>query len=850
VPEAARIEAPPLRSFLIAVLLVSAAALGYEILLMRMLSIVQWHHFAWMVISLALLGYGASGTAIALARHWLQPRLAAAFATSALLFSVSMAACWALAQRVPFNALEVVWAPRQLLLLAALYLLFMIPFFFAASCIGLIFTFRGHRAPRIYLLDLLGAGSGAVGIIALLFLLDAPRALAVLALLPAGAVLLARPGPWLRFTAVTWAALLLGALPAGLLDLRPSPFKSLSTTLETVGAEVRHESSSPLGRLTVVANRQVPFRHAPGLGLATRNIPPEQLAVFVDGEGMSAITRWDGSGPPPAYLGDLTSALPYHVPLSAPVGAASAATGGSVTDNRTVGPEGPPTSGMRVLVLGAGTGGDVLQALLHGAASVDAVELDPAVIALVRERYADFAGNLYADPRVTLHVGEARGFARRNSARFDLVQIGLLDAFAVSGSGVQTLNENYLYTTEAIRDYLRLLRPGGSLAITRWLKIPPRDSLKLVNTVIHTLERNGVETPGAHLAMIRGWNTVTLLVRNEPFEPNEGAAIRRFAADRAFDVVHTPGMAHAEANRYNRLERAWFHDGVTALLGPEAGRFVARYKFDIAAATDDRPYFFNFFRWRTFREALQLRDRGGAALIEWGYLVPAATLVQAVLAGGLLILLPLALARRPASPGAGRSAGPYFFLLGLAFLFVEIAFIQKLTLFLSHPLYAVAVVLTGFLVFAGIGSGLSEPLARRAAARGYSATRLAVAGIVALALVYLLALPALFAQAMALGDLARIGLALATIAPLALCMGMPFPLGLAATAGRAPDFLPWAWGINGFASVISAALATLLAIEFGFTAVVLLALALYVLAAWLAPDSGQATVSRAPTQRL
>jgi hypothetical protein len=160
------------------------------------------------------------------------------------------------------------------------------------------------------------------------------------------------------------------------------------------------------------------------------------------------------------------------------------------------------------------------------------------------------------------------------------------------------------------------------------------------------------------------------------------------------------------------------------------------------------------------------------------------------------------------------------------------------------------VVLTSFLVFAGIGSGLSEPLARRAAARGYSATRLAVAGIVALALVYLLALPALFAQAMALGDLARIGLALATIAPLALCMGMPFPLGLAATAGRAPDFLPWAWGINGFASVISAALATLLAIEFGFTAVVLLALALYVLAAWLAPDSGQATVSRAPTQRL
>ena len=490
-----------------------------------------------------------------------------------------------------------------------------------------------------------------------------------------------------------------------------------------------------------------------------------------------------------------------------------------------------------MLVLGAGAGADVLQALLLGAAEVDAVELDPAMIALVRDRYAGFAGGLYRHPRVRLHIGEARGFARRSDARYDIVQIGLLDAFAVSGSGVQALNENTLYTVEAIRDYLRLLRPGGVLAITRWLKLPPRDSLKLVNTVARALERSGIDDPGAHLVLIRGWNTVTLLARNEPFGPDEAAAVRRFAADRAFDTVHYPGMTAAEANRYNRLEQAWFFDGVSALLGPQAERFTARYKFDIRAATDDRPYFFNFFRWRTFREALHLRDRGGAALIEWGYLVPAATLVQATLAGSLLILLPLALARRSRPRDAGRGAGAYFFLLGLAFLFVEIAFIQKFTLFLSHPLYAVAVVLAGFLVFAGIGSGLSERLARQAARKRRSATRLAVAGIVALTLVYLLALPWLFALAMALGDGPRIALALVTIAPLAVCMGMPFPLGLAVLADRAPGFLPWAWGINGFASVISAALATLLAIEFGFTAVVLLALALYVLAAWLALDA-------------
>ena len=179
-----------MRRSLYAVLLVSTAAIAYELLLMRMLSIVQWHHFAWMVISLALLGYGASGTAIALTREWLETRLATAFAATALLFSFSMAACWAVAQRVPFNALEVVWAPRQLLYLGALYLVFMIPFFFAASFIGLTFTFFGRGAPRIYLLDLLGAGCGAALIMAALFVLDAPRALAVLALLPVAAVLL------------------------------------------------------------------------------------------------------------------------------------------------------------------------------------------------------------------------------------------------------------------------------------------------------------------------------------------------------------------------------------------------------------------------------------------------------------------------------------------------------------------------------------------------------------------------------------------------------------------------------------------------------------------------------------
>ena len=798
-----------MRRLLIAVMLVSTAAIAFEILLMRMLSIAQWHHFAWMVISLALLGYGASGTAIALYRDWLEPRFEWAFPACALLFALSMGTCWVLAQRVPFNAQEVVWDPSQFLLLGVLYLLFMVPFLFAALCIGMAFAFRSSQAGTIYLFDLAGGGLGAVLVIGLLFRLDTTQALVVLVLLALLAAIIGARSKAYRLAGAAGVLIVFFAFGADFFEVRVSQFKGLSRALETVGSEVLAERSSPLSSITVVENRVVPFRHAPGLSIASKTLPPEQLALFRDGGGMSAINRWDGHSAPPAHLGDNTSALPYHL-LDEP----------------------------RVLVLGAGTGADVLQALLHEAETIDAVELDPRTVSLVREEFAEFSGGIYHHPRVRLFIGEARGFAARSEQRYDLVQVGLLDAFAVSGSGVQALNENYLYTTESFRDYLELLEPDGVLAITRWLRLPPRDSLKLANIAIATLNDLGVEQPGSQLAMIRGWSTVTLLLKNGPMNASDIKAIEDFATNRAFDIVYHPAMVASQANRFNRLERAWFHEGVTALVGPGAARFTERYKFNIEAATDERPYFFNFFRWPVFFEAISLRDRGGAALVEWGYLVPAATLAQAVLAGFLLVILPLLLARRSYPPTAGGRTGGYFFLLGLAFLFVEIAFIQKFTLFLSHPLYAVAVVLAGFLVFAGFGSGLSAALEKRAPFAGLSAVQVAVCAIVVLALVYALAMPKLFDQWLALGDASRVALALLLIAPLALLMGMPFPIGVRSLVKKSPDFVPWAWGLNGFASVISAALATLLAIELGFTAVLLIALLFYAAAAWLAPDRG------------
>ncbi|MCZ6809387.1 MAG: SAM-dependent methyltransferase, partial [Proteobacteria bacterium] len=693
-----------LRFVLPATFLISSAAIGYEILLMRLLSIVQWHHFAYMIISLALLGYGASGTVIAIGRRLLEPRFAFAFATSGLLFGVTMVACFAIGQRVPFNALEVVWNPRQLIYLAGIYLVFFVPFFFAASCVGLALTCLKAHISRIYFFDVLGAGVGAAMIIVALFMLSPQNALKLLAVLALSASVLMSPAvpllirKRLMFAQGVCLVVLLFGLPQNWLDFRISPFKGLSQALQVVDTKVLAQYSNPLGLVTVVESPTIPFRDAPGLSLNTRSEPPEQLALFTDADAMSVITRYDGNLESLAYMEDVTAALPYQL-----------------------------LDGPSVLVLGAGGGTDVLFALYHGAREIDAVELNPLMRKLVGETYADFAGHLYEDDRVKVHAGEARGFVARQTGSYDLIQVALLDSFSAAGSGVQTLNESYLYTIEGIEEYLRHLEPGGMLAITRWLRIPPRDSLKLFATAVDALRRAGVAAPGRQLALIRSWNTSTLLVRNGEFTEQEIGKIREFSRSRSFDTAFYPSMLAAAANHYNILAEPYFFEGATALLSDRAGDFIERYKFDITPASDDQPYFFHYFKWSSLPETFALRKRGGAGLIEWGYLILIATLVQALLAGAVLILVPLLLRKRDDLGRSHARMGGYFFVLGFAFMFVEMAFIQKLILFLSHPLYSVAVVLSGFLVFAGLGSSYSKRLMQRFDDGKYSSVTIAVA---------------------------------------------------------------------------------------------------------------------------
>ena len=790
---------------LAAVALLSASALGYEILLTRLLAIVQWHHFAFLVISIALLGFGASGAFLVVMGERIRLSAGPFLALSALGLAVAAPACFAIAQRVPFNVLELPWSLRPFGWLLVIELLLAIPFFIAATGIGRTLIVFGDRLSRVYAVDLAGAGAGAALAVVLLWRLPPDRTLdglgAMAALAGGLAALRARRATrWalLAFAAGLFVLLITG--PAGWNELRISPFKPLPQALRVSGATLAESRSGPLGLVSAVENEMVPLRWAPGLSLLARAPVPEQAALFVDGDGPVAVPRWKRGAAPPAYLDALPSALPYHL-LARP----------------------------RVLVLGAGGGAPVLQALGGGALSVDAVELQPDLVAIARDRYRRFSGGALTRPTVRLHVGDPRAFVEAaRGAEYDLIQV---DALGASPSGLHALKAERLLTVESMRAMLARLAPRGLVAITGWSELPPRSGPRLLATLLEALAAEGIGPAAAHLAWIRSWNTFTLVASRSPLAAGQTESVRSFGRARAFDLVHLPGMEADEANRYNVMDRPWSHEAAVRLLGPGRAEFIRGYKFDIRPATDDRPYLWSFFRWAHAPEILSLSREGGVGLLAIGYLALPAALVQAAVASAALILLPLLLVRRRSGVAGGARRGAAlagFFALGLAFLMMEIAFISRFTVILSHPLHALVVVLAAFLVFAGVGSWLAG---RRDARGGRGSVAWPTAGIVVLAVACLAALPYLTSVLLGAAPQVKIAAAVALVAPLATLMGMPFPRALARLRRLDPGLVPWAWGVNGCASVIGAVLATGLAIHLGQAFVITCAALLYAAAA-------------------
>ncbi len=673
--------------------------------------------------------------------------------------------------------------------------------------------------------------------VALLFRVDPADVPYVLTLPAALAFVLAalgRPRLWLAGLALPVGVLLL----TGRQPVRLSEYKGLSYALRLPGARVVAGERSPLAVVTAVASSAI--RETPGQlsGYPMRELGalPEQVGLYFDGGAVSVVSRFDGSLERFAFLDFVTGALPYRL-VERP----------------------------KVAVVGAGGGIEVLSALRHGAEHVTAIEVDPSVFHLMRTELREFSGALYERGDVTPVHAEGRRFLEaQEDGAFDLIQVALLDSFNASAAGVHALSESYLYTTEALELYLRKLSPAGVLSITRWLKTPPRDAIKLFATMVEAAERSGIDEPGRHLAFIRSWNTATLILSRSPLTDGQLAAVRSFGEERGFDVSYLPGIGPEEANRFIVLEQPLYYETAQRLLSKERSDLFGEYAFNVRPATDDRPYFSHFFRWRSLPRFIAASRGGWFNFVEWGYVALVATITQAALAGLFIVLLPLLIFSRGEQGAERGGVMLYFAALGFAYMFLEIAFIQRFMLFLAYPVYAVSVVLTAFLVFSGVGSyvadrrlgaGVSGPAsqasgrglpASKSAAQSAGARRLvrgAVLLIAALGVLYILLLPPAFRAAAGWPDAARVASSLLLLAPLAFLMGIPFPVGLQLTSNARPSLVPWAWGLNGAASVLGATLATLTAIHVGFRAVVFFALGFYATAALALVRLAPATTS-------
>jgi spermidine synthase len=783
--------------------LVAAAVILYEVALSRLFSIAYGYHFAFLAISLGLLGFGASGTLLAL-RPGLSRRLSVArLALFALGASVALVGGFVVANFVPFDPYQVAWEPVQLPLLAAYLVSFAAPFLLAGIVLGLPLTTWPDRAGRLYGANLAGSGIGGLAALAVLDRTGASAAVVWASLVAALGALAFAAGPAgpagapergteaprrtmrLLVLAVVGGLALLIWSPPPWLEVRLSPYKPLPQLLSYPDAEVIDRRSNAVSRLDVVASSGI--HSAPGLSLQYQGPLPEQTGVVVDGEVVLALTSSEGLSP--GFFDAMPTALPYRL---------------------------RPQPG--VLVLEPGGGLEVLAGLEGGARSVVAVEKNALLADAIRSDHSSRAGGVYNDPRVRLVVSNPRGYLSRSDERFDVIALALPDNRRAVTAGAFSLSENYLMTAEAFDAYLERLTPNGLLVVHRWLQLPPTEELRAGALVVEALERAG-KTPAANMIAIRSFSTMLILAKQEPFDPAEIELVKTFVRERTFDLVHYPGIQPSEANRANVLRKDRYFESFQALLS-QGERFYDGYEYDVRPPTDARPFFFHFFKWEQTPTVVALLGKTWQPFGGSGYLIVVGLAVVVSILSLGLVLAPLVSIRRRECAGEARhrTDGPsrskvrpmiYFAGLGLGFLLVEVALVQRFILFLDHSAQAFAVVLFGLLVASGIGSALSVR----------APWRLCLGTLVALISIYPLllsrALPAFLGQGLAV----RIPFALALLAPLGLLMGIPFPHGLRLLGATSPARLPLAWGVNGFASVMSAILAAMVALSWGFPAV-------------------------------
>lgn len=783
----------------------AAASLLLESTMTRLLAVTQYYHFAFLVVSLALLGYGASGTLLAVVPGFRKIHLNRLLRLSGLGFTGVVFLAYGVINFIPFDAYSIAWDRRQILFFGIYYLALGLPFLMSGLAAGGALSASEGRSHLIYAANLLGSGLGALLAPLVLWLAGVPGAILLSALmgLISTMPLNSHPENSLKQAAAArylpWVVTLVGSVFFGILTLlnfrsqsplglNLSPYKGLTQVMRYPDAEVVFRQWNAISRVDVVVNAGT--HHLPGLSYTFQGAVPPQIGYSVDGDSPQPINLVQ---PEHFEAGDyLPEKLAFELAPAA-----------------------------KTLVLDPGGGLGVLQALAAGAHQVTAVLNNPLEFRAIQNSTSGM--NVYQDPRVQTIFGGSRAFTVSSPAYFEVVYIPLTGPYLPVTSGAYSLAEEYSLTIEALEAALGRLSPQGILVLTRWLQTPPSESLRAAGMLVEALAEVGRLDPGDCLVLYRGVQTMTYLVKPSGWSPGELQRVREFTEDRKYDLVWVPDIKAGEVNRYNRLPEPVYHQSLQALLAAkDRAAFYRAYPFDIQPPTDDHPFFFHFFKWEQTPEILATIGHIWQPFGGSGYLVTFALLALTIILSILLILLPLGRLLVPQTKGSRGirwKALVYFSSLGFAFLFVEIPLIQETILLLEHPTYAFTSVVFTILVFSSLGSAAArhKKLPRRLLMVAL------VFGVTLLAFAY----PVLVKMILKFPFALRIGLVVISLGPTAFLMGLPFPLGLIAVETSATGLTPWVWAVNGGASVVASVLAAILALGYGFTAVLLLGAGLY-----------------------
>jgi Spermine/spermidine synthase domain len=813
----------PLRH-LLGVALISSTLLMTELALTRIFSVVMYYHFAFLAISIALFGLSASGVFAYVARRRLDRYDSdTLLAIASLLYAATLivALFFLVRLRVGLN-----YSPANLALMLTIYALAAMPFFSGGLVVTLAISRLSSQVNSVYAADLIGAASGCLILIPLLDRLGAPGVvLSAAAFALAAAALFAPPARRARVGRIGACVL---ALPlAG--QLSGLAGFDVVDTKGHQGDRILFSKWNSFSRIGVYERTHGDWSLSP---VYTGPLP-ETRFMDIDSAASTPILGLKPDLSNAQYLHYELTALAYQI-----VGARYSVLGAGrrplSRDEQLAPGTQQLAAGFTALVIGPGGGRDLASALVFGASRVDGVEINPIIAdEVMRERFRDFSGGIYTHPRVRVVVDDGRSFVRRTPERYDVIQASLVDTWAATAAGAYTLTENTLYTVEAFNDYLDHLTDDGMLTITRWVA----DGLRLVSLAQEACEARGW-TAADRLAIVRQDLVATFLLKKSPFTPEESARLRSVAAELGFDVLYAPhsgsaasaqGEATTEARFTVPAEDVVVYGAATGdyrrlILASDREEFYRSYRSDISPTTDDRPFFFH-----TTKLENQFEVAFGRSML-FGNGLSALMTLLAISTGlvALFVVGPLLLSSRGAAArGASLAWLVYFGALGAGFMLIEVSILQRFVLLLGHPVYSLTVTLFSLLLGTGLGAAWSK---RFDDSRLPRSGAIGVATVALLALAIIVVITPVVSWAIPFSRPVRMAVAVVLLVPLGVALGVPMPTGLRLLSRRAPQMIPWAWGMNGALSVLGATLAIFVAMNWGFQVALLAASATYLIA--------------------